>query len=568
MGQHAPLLVRSARLRRIASAVLLIVISVSIYYNSLSNPFIFDDTASIADNASIQHLWPLTVPLSPPNHGEAVSGRPVANVSFALNYAIGGLDVTFYHATNLVLHLTCAWLLFLIVSNATNDQTIALACALLWTVHPLQTEVVDYTVARTESLMALCLLLAVYASIRGWTLAAIVACTLGMGCKETMVVAPIVVVLWDWCLERSRWPRWRLYAGLMSTWVVLVALAVTTPRAHSAGFLAESDSLHPATAWSYFLNQCVVILHYMRLIVVPIGLVLDYGFPKMLTVSHVLPQMVALLAMLAATVIALIKWPRAGFLGAVFFLTLAPSSSIVPIATEVGAERRMYLPSMALIALMAIFAWRFLKSHPRLAVVVVGVVATGYSVLTIQRNWEYRSPLTMWETNVERWPNGRARSNLAAALQVVGRNDEVVPQLRLAVPDFPEARYSLGSHLIAGGDSEAGVKELAQFVQDFPTHPRAGAARDAIATAQKRMASELTDAAIEYAASGHNEKAVAAFRRVVEWIPYSSGAHRNLANALLETRDFSGAAAQAREALRLDPSDEVAKQILAIAMKY
>ena len=91
-----------------------------------------------------------------------------------------------------------------------------------------------------------------------------------------------------------------------------------------------------------------MIVRYLRLAIVPRGLVLDYGEPLPLTLSGVAPYAAAVTALLAATIIALVRRPVVGFLGAWFFLTLAPTSSIVPISTEVGSERRMYLPLMAL----------------------------------------------------------------------------------------------------------------------------------------------------------------------------------------------------------------------------
>jgi Flp pilus assembly protein TadD len=566
--------------RRIWLSLVLILVGAGLFANSLGSPFVFDDLASIPQNASILRLWPPSVPLSPPHRGEAVAGRPIVNLSLAINHAIGGLNVTGYHVVNLALHLSCALLLFAIVRLTIADDFIAFACALIWMIHPLQTEVVDYTVARTESMMALCLLATLYCSIRGWTAAAVACCAVGMACKETMVVAPVLVVLWDVCDGRGtggdapRPPRkglrarWPLYGGLAGTWLVLLALLATAPRAHSAGlFLTANEAVHPADAWTYLLNQAVLITRYLRLVLWPSGLVLDYGFPKALTTDQVLPQLLMLAALAIATVIALARWPRIGYLGAWFFLTLGPSSSFVPIATEVGAERRMYLPSMAIVVLAVALGRRWWHRHERTALVVLGSVAILLSGATILRNREYHSPLILWTTNVARWPGGRAHSNLAAALQAAGRSDEVVPQLRAAIDDFPEARYSLGTQLIAQGQLDEGVQQLNAFLREFPTHPNASPARDAVARAHSQMAAQLTNFAIGRASASRLDEAIPAFRRVVELMPQSAGAHRNLANALLAGGDTAGATAEARTALTLDPKDDVAKEILVLASK-
>ena len=149
-----------------------------------------------------------------PGRGESVAGRPLANWTLALNYAAGGLDVRGYHVVNILLHLACTLLAFgairrllrlsgpPAVSNRANE--IALAIAAIWAVHPLQTEVVDYVVARTESLMAACYLLCVDASIRAhespgrrWNIVAILVAGLGMLSKESMATVPVAIVIND-----------------------------------------------------------------------------------------------------------------------------------------------------------------------------------------------------------------------------------------------------------------------------------------------------------------------------------------------------------------------------------
>jgi len=111
---------------------------------------------------------------------------------------IGGLDVRGYHVTNIAIHLACALLIFGIVRRTRGaPDLVAWAAALVWMVHPLQSEPIDYIVARTESLMSLCLLLTLYCSVREWRIAAIAACAAGMACKETTVVAPLLIVLYD-----------------------------------------------------------------------------------------------------------------------------------------------------------------------------------------------------------------------------------------------------------------------------------------------------------------------------------------------------------------------------------
>src|SRR5262249_10089703 len=156
------------------------------------------------------------------------------------------------------------------------------------------------------------------------------------------------------------------------------------------------------------------------------------GEPAHVAFSEVAPYVLAVAALLAATLFALVRnWP-VGFLGAWFFLTLAPTSSIMPISTEVGAERRMYLPLMAIVTMVVAGAARSLKVRENRSADLEGprgawligavVVAALLSIATIQRNAEYRSGLTLWQTVLDRWPpHARAHRNLAAELKLANR---------------------------------------------------------------------------------------------------------------------------------------------------
>jgi len=325
--------------------ILLAAVVMAVYANSLGGPLIYDDRATIIDNQTIEDLWSGAV-FEPP-HETSVAGRPVVNLTFAINYALGGRSVAGYHLVNIGIHLLCALALFGIARRAQSAVSVAFSIAMLWAVHPLNTEAVDYLTQRTESLMALFYLWTLYCAIRAhedaghrarWIAGGIAACALGMATKESMVTVPVAVVLFDRAFLYPSFGaalrrRWRLYAGLAATWGILAALAAGGPRNLSAGF-----SAYDADARTYLLNQAVMIVRYLRLTIWPRDLVLYYGWPLPLTIGAVVPQLLAVAALLCATAWALWRHPRIGFLGAWFFLTLAPTSSLVPIATDAAFE--------------------------------------------------------------------------------------------------------------------------------------------------------------------------------------------------------------------------------------
>ena len=147
----------------------------AVYANALKGSFVYLDLSAIADNPTIRHLWPIWGALRPPPDGSlTVGGRPLLNLSLAVNYAISGLQPWSYHAVNILIHLSAGLAFFGIVRRTLARGAVpgaagvgaAFLAALAWTVHPLQTESVTYIVQRAESLMGLCYLLTLYCFIR------------------------------------------------------------------------------------------------------------------------------------------------------------------------------------------------------------------------------------------------------------------------------------------------------------------------------------------------------------------------------------------------------------------
>jgi tetratricopeptide (TPR) repeat protein len=527
----------------------------AVYSNALSAPFVFDDDHAIVINEQIRHI---STALSPAEQGSPLAGRPLVSLTFAINYALGGFDPRGYRIVNVSVHVVCALLLFAVVrrvlrarfsGQAGPPHLVAFSIALIWMVHPLVSEPIDYVSQRTELMMGAFFLATIYfgaSSSSGW--ASVLCCALGMGCKETMAVAPIVVVLYDRAFRFETFPaafreRGRYYAALCTTWIVLAVLLWSAPRGDSAGFVGASVS-----PWEYLLNQSTMIIRYLRLAFWPRDLVLDYGEPSHLTFREVAPYVVAVAALGIATVVAWIRKPSIGFLGAWFFLTLAPTSSIVPISTEVGAERRMYLPLMALVAAVVLVVRRSAGSKVR-RVLFGGSVAL-LCIATYQRNAEYRSGLTLWQTVLDRWPpHARAHRNLAAELKLANRPNEEIDHLRAAVKDLPEIRNMLGLELLALGRNEEAVNELQTYVRDNP--------RDADAWANLGNA---------LAALARNDEALKAYQRAVEVDPNNGLAQRNLALHYLQQNDFVNAVAHAREAVRLTPNDPAAHNLLGLGL--
>lgn len=559
---------------------LLVVGGVVAYVNSFAAPFVFDDHGSIIDNPFIRQLWPLSRALSAPVQS-AVAGRPVVSFSLAVNYALSGLSPSGYHGWNLAVHLLAGLVLFGVVRRTLSApllcgrfgedaDRLGWACALIWLVHPLNTEVIDYATQRTESMMGLFYLLTLYAAMRTmsatpqsvwrWTAYAFIFAALGMATKESMATAPVMVLLYDaafWAgsIGHALRTRWRLYAGLAATWLILIALIVSGPRSHSAGF---SSGVAP---WTYLLNQPAMIAQYVKLAFWPHGLVFDYGLPRAIGVQEAWPYAIVILACLVATGAAWFKRPALAFLGAWFFVTLAPSSSIIPIATEVGAERRMYLPLMAIVV-GCVIGGEVLLTHVssltdsrRRKQVAAACLAGLYCVLTaltLQRSGEYMSRTGIWQSVLDRRPNGRAHYNLAIELEEQGNRVEAIHHYQLALTDEPAAHYAVGFELDADGKHEEAVQHYRDYIRLLPNDINVIRAYVLLGRALENL--------------GQLEPAADAFQQALQRQPENFDARAGLAEALLKQERFDDAIQAYREYVRRQPNDASAHSGLGIAL--
>jgi len=582
----APARPRTPAAWRVAVIVLAGVI---VYANSLSNPFILDDDETVVENQSIRAASPVAVLF--PQREVPTAGRPLVNASIAANYALGGLNERSYHVVNLSLHLLCGLLVMGCVRRTLESPRmprtltsyapeLAFSAALLWTLHPLNSEVVDYVTQRTESMMAVFYLLTIYASARNWPLVAVVSCAAGMASKESMVTAPVTVWLYDRIVFGDRRGRWPMYAGLAATWGVLAAVTWSGPRIYTAGFGTAIDP------WTYLLNQTVMISRYLQLAVWPHQLVLAYGAPHRLALAEVWPQAVFVVALLAATIVALFRWPLVGLAGAWFFITLAPTSSVVPIATEVGAERRMYLPLAALVTLAVVTVWMLWRRYAplrsaRAVVVPLAAVTLWFGATTVIRNREYGSRLAMAETVLARWPTPFAHAMVGSELATIGRRDEAIAEFRIAAPTLPIAGFKLGAELYNQRRLDEAIGQFEDFLHREPLRREALQARTLMGRAfvlQRRWPEAIgqfqlvlgTEAHVEATGligdalfgQGKFAEAIPHYRTYLASRPGDAAASINLARALFNDGDLDGAAVEANRLVTLQIGEAIGHNLL------
>jgi len=587
------------------------------YTNSFAVPFVFDDTDSILKNNSL-HDW-RTVLFPPSAGGETVGGRPLLNISLALNYAISGTNVWSYHLFNLLIHLAAGLALFGLVRRALAGKAAgwsgrdafwcALAAAAIWLLHPLQTESVTYIVQRAESLMAMWYLLTLYcfsriadlptparhdlplasinpkSAIRNpqslWLAASVLSCALGMATKEVMVSAPVLVLLYDRAFVAGSFretfrARWKFYAVLASTWLVLAACLLASG---SRGGTVGAGS--PVAWWVGAITQCKAILVYLKLVFWPSPLVFDYGMFFIMSPLPVLPHIIAVTLLAASTLYAIFRWPRAGIFGALFFAVLAPTSSVIPVLTQTMAEHRMYLPLAALVVpVVAACHWFARRRSPAMlaaAGVAACAVALTLGVLTYRRNQVYQNELSLWTDTAQKAPqNWRAQSTAGIHLIDAKRHAEGIARCLEAArlnPDYAPAWCYAGAGLLRTGRFAEAVPCLEKAATLMREHQR-----DHPPAAQpQRGAPDIADLdhldnvylflAMALHEQGRDADARAALAAGVAFNPENAYCLNNLANSDYAAGDYTAAETHYRRAITVAPEFVEAHEGLAGALE-
>lgn len=351
----------------IIACCVIIALTLVAYGNTFNAAFHFDDNPSIIENSTIRHA-------SLENIMKILqANRPVVYLSIMLNYQLHEINVVGYHVLNITVHILNGIMVYFLVlwtlnlpqfaaAYAGRSRRMALFCALLFVVHPVQTESVTYIISRTE-LLATCFYLAAFlffiraaqtgrlSSMVGLFFSAL----LSAGSKEWAVTLPALLALYDLLFLADRkigkvLSRWYLYViTAVPTWALVVSNLDLFSHGGSAGVGFNLTSATGITPVTYLYTSLNVIWTYIRLLLLPINQNLDYDyavaktlfeFPTLLSFAgHVLVIAFACWGFIRK------QWTLLPFAVAWFYIGLSPTQSFVPVV-DVIFEHRVYMPSI------------------------------------------------------------------------------------------------------------------------------------------------------------------------------------------------------------------------------
>jgi len=385
----------SKRFNLIAFSIIAVMILIT-YSNTFDGKFHFDDNPSIVDNFSIKQVTADNI------IGILKGVRPVVYLSLMLNYKLGGLNVVGYHIFNIGVHIITSYLLYLLVSRtlslpvfkdtyAGKAKRMGLFAALLFAVHPIQTEAVTYIITRTELLATVFYLAAMLFFIQAiqkqrssYYVGGFVSALLSMSSKEWAVTLPAMIMLYDYLFLSDRKISKVLSHGMVFVlaalpWMV-VALNLNLTSNPSVGFNMSTTSIGgrlPPTVVTYLLTSFNVIWTYIRILVLPINQNLDYEY-NLATTLFEFPTLLSFLGHLAVVGAAFWLFKKKGWLLipfgiAWFYIGISPTQSFVPVM-DIIFEHRAYMPSIGffivfVVAYEDIFEWWKARNATRNTVV-------------------------------------------------------------------------------------------------------------------------------------------------------------------------------------------------------
>jgi len=457
---------------------------------SLGSGFHFDDYAIFSDPAleSARGWLEVWAPLQT---------RPLTYLTFWLNRQLGAGDPLGYHLFNLLFHLAAVLLAWECLRRLLPERA-ALIAGVLFALHPIQSEAVDYVWARGIVLAGIFCFLALWQWLEGRPWVALACFAGALLAKEECAAFPLLLVWLGW---RGSLPGARRGKAALAAMLALAVAAGARVIWATSVIPGAPAGVHAGISPSqYLLVEGAVICRYLQLVVAPYGFTVDPDIHVGLWVG------IAAWALLAGATLWLLRrerdcatWWVAGL------ILLIPSSSIFP-AADVSADRRMYLPMFAFAVVAALLLGRVK------APAVLAGIALVLAGLSVQRTMVWMTEESLWREAVERAPGKlRPKLQLARALPAA-KGLELLATARLDAPYDPAVATEAGKILLSEGQAEGALEEFGRALALAPMDAR-----------------NMNNRGVALLALGQTEAARADFERALRALPSLGEARENLA---------------------------------------
>lgn len=535
-----------------------------VYGHTLNFPFIFDDASSIRENPAIYNLgdfkgiWGFA-PL-----------RVVGYLSFALNYHFGQYEVFGYHIVNVLIHILAGLAVLGLgrglvrapvvdTISSTAKTWIPILAAMIFVLHPLQTQAVTYIVQRLASLVALFYIASIACYVQSrlhpdklkkmlWGSGALLLAILAFFTKQNAVTLPLAVFLIEAVFFPGTFKRLLTLLACIGVGLGAVYAIIFFGFDYAPFSLEAMDEFtRETTAVSrgqYLATQTNVLWTYLRLFVWPVGLHLDYDFPLAQGFSdwRVILASLAHLTIIATALRFAKKLPFMAFAICFYYLAHLVESSVIPIR-DVLFEHRTYLPNVGLcIASAWLIVFLVNNWKPRITIPLVAILFLALGFATWERNNVWKDPLTLWQDCVEKAPNkARPYNNLGLAYAKQGTLDKAMVNFSKAIqinPKFADAHNNMGLTYAQQGKLNEAVFHYSEALRLKPN-----------------LAGVHNNLGLIYYSLGRFDEAIKHISDALRIKPKDAKAHINMGAALYLKGDLEAAATHYSKALTLEPGN-------------
>ncbi|MGE5280299.1 MAG: tetratricopeptide repeat protein [Deltaproteobacteria bacterium] len=582
-----------SRKKTAAALLALLCLGFLAYGTSLRNPFVWDDPNLVTRNVYIKsasHLGSIfTSDVEAGSGGATRFFRPLLTLSFMADYALCKLDPAGYHLTNILLHVLACWAFYGFLRVLLSDGLTAFLAAALFAVHPVHTEAVTYVSGRSDPLaltFLLCAFVFYLRSLRRATPLLLMGLGISYACallsRESALILPVLILAYHGIFHEKM--RGRTFA-----FVIFPAVAYLLVR----GWVFRHAPPPPATLpfgvrWP---GAFAAVLHYLRLLVWPLGLHMEYGMPVFPPGD---PRVLAGALLLALAVF--FAWrqrrrdPAVAFGIAWFLIGLVPVLNLFPLNAYM-AEHWLYAPSVGLFLLLGLSLKRLTRraAGKAAAFSLTACLLLSWGVLAARQNIVYwRDPKRFYEITLQYAPHSsRVLSNLGHLYQAEGRLEEAAGLYERAIAINPQnelrAYSGLGAaYLRMGRPADAiavyekaiainpGFYELYSnlgSIYDRVGRPQEAleAFRTAVRLNQNSAAAQMNLGVLLARGRGTVEEAFSCYRKAVALDPEFPEAYFNMGDLYLKLGHGPEAASYFRQALALRPDYDAARRELAEA---
>jgi len=550
---------------------ILFLFSILPYLNTVKNDFVWDDSSLITNNKwikSLSNIYKFFTDYSTASNDKLNKiYRPITTLSYAIDFQLYGLNPSWYHFVNVILHFFVCFSLFLFIKYVFSNKSIAILTSLLFAVHPVHTEAVSWVKGRADILMTLFFVLSLLFYHLSNTnkekkfcyLLSLICYIISIFSKETSVVFPLIVLVFDFVVYNKISIK-NYFPYLIIVFCFILIRRIVMGSFAQCGWWGGSP-------YYTFLTMLVVFPIYFRLLFFPFNLCADYVFEiKQTFFSFEVLLSVLFIFILLFILVLSLKYKNYIIFFCIIFtvVTLLPVLNIVPIEVLL-AERFLYLPSIGFCFLTAYYLNKLIMSEKTFGYSIVSVIFIVFFITTYLRNFDWKNNFSLWyKTFLQNPKNFRAANNLAFEYEKINKYDKAINlysyaltlPVNISPKSTPQQLYArvhnnIGNIYFKTKDYDKALERYILAIKMDPEYPQA-----------------YFNLGLLYKTIGDLEKSIYYYRKAIELAPNVAEYYNNLGIVYMLKDEYDKAIEMYTKALEIDPNFTQVYSNLEIAVKY